>query len=765
MAPPSTENRHHERARQLVFKSFLLFMFALVVPIFGGAVFFALQLRSIEDEVLDASIRTLSLVREVVDAAGERIELTLTSIRRDPALHPLLNMAYPVDSSLVVQVLDAHRTSFLSRVADPFLLDIFVYFSSPRILFTRDRLFFDTQRFYGPFFQVQGLNHDQWIQVFSPSYYTGPQMFFYDIIYNGVEREVVELRYMLPPVTRIRSQGVVAALIDRQAVSELVSGQVTAAGGVALIATSDGVLVVDTATEQFLGLGPEILSAVPEEGTGGVLFGTWNEVPMAVVYERSPVFGWLIVVAQPRHIFFAQSQRIARVFVFFLVLIVTIGVPVSLILAYRTSRPLITIGQILRDGVVKTTLEPALKRKTGYDVLSESVYELSQRHVSLRRLMEEQQPLVRQVIIDRLFRGDYPTENELLATLRHYEIDISAKTFGVFALLIDGYYDEANDEVVYEFLVKSTIVKELLNELLPLGSLVHGMNLNRVAAVVPIVSSTRESAHSVFEDALVRVRRTLTVHHSTPCFIVPGGMTNRLIEVPELLRVAMLAMHSIGVDGQSAGNKQADAYYYPPDLETRIVNFTQAGRVDELQILLDTVSNENLSKRNLSVSVLKGLADELEGTKHKILSMVEVDSAGFWPKHALKLSTQDYVRAQLSGIHEIALRVSQQELHHHKHRRAILEFVEQHYSEPSMGLKRLSAEFSLSEVYLSCLFRQIAGTTFSSFLEKLRMEEAAKLLKTTKMNVEEVARNTGYASSDVFRRAFKRHFGVSPSAF
>lgn len=761
--------RRERRATRLLLRFFVFFMVALFIPLVGGGVFFAFQIRNIEDDVLEANVRTLGLVREIVDSTSGRIDLALSNLRRDPALQPLQFMEYPRDPSRITVVAEAHRTSLISKVSDPYLIDIFAYFSSPRILFTQNEIYLSTERFYGSFFEEVGYDHDEWLSHFAREQYFGSELVHREVIYRGVPRSVIELRYSLPPVPRTRSRGVVAALVDRDAISRLIEEQLIPEGGVAVIATDDGGVVVQAVSPGYEDAVDAVLAALSPDATRGVEFLRTGSGEIAVAYERSPDFGWIVASGVQRHLFLEQSQRIVTLFVVVAAIALLFGVPLSLLLAYRTSKPLLEISNVLREGVVLPREPREGEERDELNTISESVYELSQRHASLRQLLDEQKPFVRQVIIDRLMRGDFSTENELRATLRHYNVDIEARSYGVFCVFIDGYYDEANDEVVYEFIVKSTLVREQLEVILPPDSLVHAVSLNRIGAVVRLAETEAPDAEAELEETARRVSRAINARKDVRCIVVPGPPVERLFDVPESLRAAMSALRTVpddesGAERASAAHRES-CYYYPADLEARIVNIVESGRTEELESLLGPIEEENFQRRSLSVRMLKALADELEGTRHKIMARLEPDGDDEWPVPEPELSINDHIRHQLQGLRELTRSASRRNGHEHKYKRAILDFVDTHFSEPDMGLKRLALEFSFSEVYLSHLFRQIAGTTFSSYLEQLRMDEAAGLLRTTRMTVDQVAQHVGYGSAHVFRRAFKRRFGVSPSAF
>ena len=81
-----------------------------------------------------------------------------------------------------------------------------------------------------------------------------------------------------------------------------------------------------------------------------------------------------------------------------------------------------------------------------------------------------------------------------------------------------------------------------------------------------------------------------------------------------------------------------------------------------------------------------------------------------------------------------------------------------------MGLNKISDEFRISESYFSHMFKEKTGTNFSTYLENLRMTEAARLIRDTNVSLNELYIAVGYNNSTSFRRAFKKVFGVTPSA-
>lgn len=89
-------------------------------------------------------------------------------------------------------------------------------------------------------------------------------------------------------------------------------------------------------------------------------------------------------------------------------------------------------------------------------------------------------------------------------------------------------------------------------------------------------------------------------------------------------------------------------------------------------------------------------------------------------------------------------------------------FVDENYSNPQLSLSLTADAFYITEVYLSKLFKTGTGQNFSKYVENLRLEQAKILLKDGVL-VNEVAGRVGYNSPQVFRRAWKRHYGMTPT--
>lgn len=77
----------------------------------------------------------------------------------------------------------------------------------------------------------------------------------------------------------------------------------------------------------------------------------------------------------------------------------------------------------------------------------------------------------------------------------------------------------------------------------------------------------------------------------------------------------------------------------------------------------------------------------------------------------------------------------------------------------------LAARACLSRFHFDRVVAAVAGETPSRLRRRVLLERAAFRLLTTESGILEIAREAGYSSNEAFTRAFRRAYGVGPSAW
>ena len=96
---------------------------------------------------------------------------------------------------------------------------------------------------------------------------------------------------------------------------------------------------------------------------------------------------------------------------------------------------------------------------------------------------------------------------------------------------------------------------------------------------------------------------------------------------------------------------------------------------------------------------------------------------------------------------------------------SVIDYIERHYTDRDLSLKKLGEIYSYTDKYISALIRANLGVGFSDYVTKKRMENAKKLMSEGKRSVSDVAFFCGYSDPLYFSKVFKQTFGMSPSEY
>ncbi|BFM19111.1 helix-turn-helix domain-containing protein [Gilvimarinus japonicus] len=97
---------------------------------------------------------------------------------------------------------------------------------------------------------------------------------------------------------------------------------------------------------------------------------------------------------------------------------------------------------------------------------------------------------------------------------------------------------------------------------------------------------------------------------------------------------------------------------------------------------------------------------------------------------------------------------------------AILRYLTTEYANPELNLEALVNAIGVSRTKINDILKAELGFTFTGYLNKLRLTEAARLLSESKdVSVGEIAYSVGYKNISYFNKLFKEEYGCSPKVF
>jgi YesN/AraC family two-component response regulator len=88
------------------------------------------------------------------------------------------------------------------------------------------------------------------------------------------------------------------------------------------------------------------------------------------------------------------------------------------------------------------------------------------------------------------------------------------------------------------------------------------------------------------------------------------------------------------------------------------------------------------------------------------------------------------------------------------------------YANPDLDVETIVNAIGVNRTKVNDILKSELGFTFSTYLNKLRLTEASRLLsEKDEANVAEIAYSVGYKNVSYFNKLFKEEYGCTPKTF
>ncbi|WP_105615658.1 response regulator transcription factor [Vallitalea okinawensis] len=205
--------------------------------------------------------------------------------------------------------------------------------------------------------------------------------------------------------------------------------------------------------------------------------------------------------------------------------------------------------------------------------------------------------------------------------------------------------------------------------------------------------------------------------------------------------------------------------------ETRLIEFVESGKEEELRACMDEIFSE-LKTYTLLREDYTILVNELVGVLLRVCKRNE---------SYLTKETREYVKNKLSKINtlEIVEKLQERLLDlyiyianeiacdsmsaYSGHVKKTIKYIKENFKQ-DISLDTAAKDTNISSVYLSRLFKNEVGVGFSEYLQHYRLNKAKTLL-LNKMNIKEAAMESGFRNYTYFLSLFKKKTGFTPTAY
>ncbi|ANE46424.1 hypothetical protein SY83_09220 [Paenibacillus swuensis] len=720
---------------QRVFTRFMLsYLFVFLIPIVIGYIMYERTISTLSEDARQNNVAMLEQSRDIVDARLSEILLQGQQLAINAKNLSLHKAAVSGKKTPVYPVWDFLYDLSQFQITNPFASDFYVFYKGNQLIVTSDTSYINAEFFYKEHIAYTGVTYDQWQKRLWNDMENGQYVPLGTVGNKNNARELLAYVQSFPLGAAKQHQSKILLLIELKQVQGLLNKVSIGDDGFVVILDREGTPVTVLSgnsrtlpTEDF----EQLL-------TGGKRVQTSEGSELIVSRAVSRYNGWNYISAVPASSVYAKVNYIREIISVFIILVLLVGLFVIYILARKTSRP-------LRE---------------------------------MKRELEEQRPYLQTAFIRRLLYGEFRNESELAQEQLRLHMNVDCSDFA--AALISFYPEEPNENTGNDVSLESPDVARVLvkKEWSKAGGddrvWFYDMGDNKIGL---ITFYDREET-----DLQMRIQETTdaVLQQLSPYGIyiqvAVGSLRRKVIDAGSSFDEARQAADYFRYKPEQSVlcyheiPKEDQMFYYPIDLEIRLISAMKSGDADTATALLHTVYDENQKRRSLSASMLEQLLFSLKVTVLRGLNSLlpEEQSVDLLEPIRNAVSIQSLVAdtktAMRSGFNRLD-ELRQNDRHELIER--VLESLHRQYNKEGMNLDHLAAEFKVVSSSLYTLFREQVGTTFADYLEKYRIREACKRIESSQggVAIKDIAYAVGYNNDHTFRRAFKRVMGMLPSDY
>lgn len=590
------------------------------------------------------------------------------------------------------------------------------------------------------------------------------------IQYNGQSKEILTLLFRAN-----QNENVFIINLDAASIYNKIINELNSRGSLFVLSGSGEVFFRQELVPEQQGIADR-LPAIRTNERSGYLRTELNGDQALITFAKSDQLDWTFVNVNSMDKLLASTKYLKRVIVYSSLLLLILTVCSALMASKRLYRPIARIVSMLAGKIGKSG-EAAWNDEIHRidDALRTTFDERDLYH----RKLEESLPYYREQLKYELLRLPAAPTEAMQEKLAELSIPIGMNQL---ALLLITFEEQspvqgaANMEVPWS---KVRLLEELKQgELLHRPFMTVDSGQRQLALVLHTDAADMNEVFLIGAQIIERIEKAADVAVS----IGIGRHCATIEELPrayeeasEALRFRLL--HGRGqviyIEDVTLSQEDVMGAVFPKKHEELFTGYVKLGDAEQAKRMIRELIASCSAQRNrmhyaqLQFVFFKIITIVLQTLQHlgaDISRLVKLDNNPFRELMALESMEQiqswfdEFLQNAADGVGAGKQRKDNQ------HVTRVIDILEKDHAK-ELSLNSVSEQLNLNPSYVSRLFKQYTGTSFTEYLTAIRIRQSKELLRMTDLQVGEVGIRVGFHNAYYFIKVFKENAGVTPGEF
>ena len=518
---------------------------------------------------------------------------------------------------------------------------------------------------------------------------------------------------------------------------------------------------------------------------GGISYSVINGEKVVISCVTSAYTGIKYVSILPFSIFTEKVDYIWKLTTMSTILCLLLGGVVSLWFSKKEYNIISGIVKFLTNkiGISKSI------RHNEYQFIRDTMSRIFDEKELINRKLQQQHDILRGSFLTRLLKGRLQNLNlpgELFSSM---DIDFKTDIFAVLLFYIESYnaalFEEDSGHAAENNIETNLLmsIKAVVGEITPEGHQAFIVEMDKtVTCLVNFGDGEEQNYETDLYDAVVKIKQMLKNKFEIEITVSISNICRGLNNVSMVYREAQDAMEYKMVLGKGEiinYNKIKEikrneyTYFYPLNTELHLINYVKAGDETSADRVITEIFDSNLLKGANSIELIKCLMFDLICTMIKIINELENSCEKSFlesldpVKRLLNCETVKEMKLQITEtLNRICEYLKLKKKSHNDNLKSnVVKYIEENYSDPNLSITSISDKFMVNPSYLSRFFKEQTGECILHYLNRVRLENAKRLMKEHRISVIDTAVAVGYNNSNTFIRIFKKYEGITPGNY
>ncbi len=474
-------------------------------------------------------------------------------------------------------------------------------------------------------------------------------------------------------------------------------------------------------------------------------------------------------VFEGKELLYRELDRLHRLTIAIVLLIITAGIAAMLIILRTNYRPLL---RILKEIGEVPGLPENARGGSEYERLQSGISQMQRRNSKLKLTLQAYRENYKSLFLYEFLSGSIQEVNDLSDMEERLEIDLYRR-----ALLPVFILARENGE---------TSKRPVLSVVDKLNRHFRGMDSGKIQIVFSacmeksaffcLVSMAKEVEKPLFDSLEEFLRREVfglpEMKGIRPFYAVVGKSGEDIFEAEENVKllhqfldsalVRNLPDYSISEAEQLSGAETPEL----PRPFGAIYELTHAVDCRDMERVHQAVGSivRLLSSTTTPIAITKLIF----GQAMFVFQSVDPDPEGAsaWEADGPELCSASQMVQMLSDQERKLSAMFEQEVRSvNTHRRGIKAYVDEHFLDPNFSIAEVAEHYYMQVSNLSAYFKKCYQVTFQQYVSEKKAQKAQALLSQTNITLEEISQQLGYANASSFSRSFKRIVGITPGEY